>query len=133
MSQRKYYNNSALPRGSRSVECFRGADDDDYDGDSLGTYVLETESPSRPSTLTDRRGTKNEATGWAGSNDFDNLTGTAQLATDDTAPLRRWDWFLVTFDSDIGPERWVITECSQPEAQADTRKQTFTARKDLAV
>ncbi len=127
---RNFYNNSGLPRGTRSVEFFRGTNDDDYTGASLGDYLLETDSPTRPSTKTERRGTKNEATGWAASVDFDTLTGTAQLATDDTQPLQRFDWFEATFDADIGVERWVITEVSQPEAQADTRKQTFTCSKD---
>lgn len=119
-----------MPRGSRSVEFFRGANDTDYVGTSIGTYLLETDSPSRPSTLTDRRGTKNEATDWAGSKDFDTLSGTAQLADDTANPLERFDWFVDTFDDGEGPERWVITEVSQPEGQADARKQTFTCRKD---
>lgn len=130
MSNRQFYNNSSLPRGTRSEEFFRGVSNDDYTGASLGTYLLETDTPTRPSTITERRGTKNEATGWAASADFDTLTGTAQLATSTTKPLQRFDWFVDTFDSEIGTERWVITEVGQPEAQGDTRKQTFTARKD---
>lgn len=130
MSQRNFYDAGSMPRGSRSVEFFRGDDDDDYTGSSLGTYLLETDSPSRPTTMTERRGTKNEATDWAGSLDFDTLSGTAQLEDDSAAPLQPFDWFVDTFDTNIGPERWVITEVSQPEGQADAKKQTFTCRKD---
>lgn len=128
---RKFYGDSSLPRGSRSVEFFRATDAAPDAAVSIGEYDLEADTPSRPSTMTERRGTKNEATGWAASADFDTLSGTAQLESDASNILQRYDWFIATFDADIGPEKWVILEVSQPEGQNDAKKQTFSCHKDL--
>ncbi|HYX48488.1 MAG TPA: hypothetical protein VE843_02010, partial [Ktedonobacteraceae bacterium] len=115
MAQRSFYDAGSMPRGSRSVEFFRATDAAPAVWTSIGTYILEADAPSRPSTITERRGTKNEATDWAASIDFDTLSGTAQLADSNAKPLQRFDRFIDTFDSQIGAEAWVVTEVSQPE------------------
>lgn len=121
-----------MPRGSREVEFFRATDATPGTSVSIGDYLLETTTPSRPSTITERRGKKNEAKDWAASVDFDSVSGTAQIATEASDRLQRFDFFITEFDADIGDEKWVITEVSAPEGQADAKKQTFTARKDYS-
>ena len=121
-----------MPRGSRTVEFFRATDATPGTSVSIGDFLLETSTPARPSTITERRGEKNEAGDWAASADFDTLSGTAQVATEGSDRIQRFDFFITTYDADIGEEKWVVTEVSAPEGQADAKKQTFSARKDYS-
>lgn len=108
------YTDNQVPIGSRVEAIKRGVGA----GTDVGSYVFESLSLDRPSTVVTRKDQIGKENGWA-LVDGVGCTGSGviQIATAATQIPRNGDWFKDAFDgSSTAQEQWVITKIGQPFA-----------------
>jgi hypothetical protein len=116
------WNDGAILYGSRQETIYNGAA-------SVGTYILENVSVTRPTNTLKRKDQTGAPLGSVGQPEFITLTATIQICVSATPPVQPGYTFTDTFDTAIGPETFIITETTQPEGQMEYKKQTLNAIK----
>ena len=119
------FNDNSVPTGGFAISLSRGAGA----GTVLGTYVLESFTPTRPSKLTERPDYDGGPNGWKAVNAQENASGVLQIATSATTFPQRGDWFTLTADPAIANEKWVIVDFSEPFEAGMYYKQNVTLKK----
>ncbi len=122
------YVDNAVPFGSRTEDFKRGGTGGPT---TVGTYVLESISLSRPSKIIERPNQIGQPNGWVAVNTFQHGTAVVQIPTGEAEFLKIGDWFQDTFDgTDANPaaETWVVVEATQPYGMNDYYKQNVTLR-----
>lgn len=101
------YNDGNVPFGGFTVTLYRGTS-------ALGTYILETFTPSRPTKKVERSDQFGGPNGFALVNAQESANGVLQIAITSTPFPQRGDFFTLSSDPTIGNEKWVIESISQP-------------------
>jgi hypothetical protein len=109
------WNDGSIPYGVRLETFSRGVV-------SLGSYVCENLTLTRPTVAIRRKDELGGPNGSVGVPDFVTGTATVQLATSSSKILRPGDTFSDTFDSDLGSESFIVENVDQPEGQTDYKK-----------
>ncbi len=126
------YIDNAVPFGSRTVDLKRGGTGSPT---TVGTYILESISLTRPTKIIERPNQIGEPNGWVAVAGFQHGTCVVQIPTEASEYPKVGDWFDETFDgSDASPsaEHWVICDITQPYAMADYFKANATIRLSIA-
>ena len=118
------YNDGAVPFGSRTEDIKRGGTGSPT---TVGTYVCESISITRPSKVTERPNEIGAPNGWFAIGGFPHGTATIQIPTSDASFPQIGDWFVDDFGD--GEEHWVIVDKTQPFGMNDYWKQNITIRK----
>lgn len=118
------WNDGAIPYGSRSAVFTRGVT-------GLGTYILENITLTRPSKVLKRYDQIGGPSGSVGVPDFVEGSATAQLAATTTKQLRAGDFFTDTFDTDLGPETFIVNSPEQPETYDGIKKMSIKLIKKM--
>lgn len=119
------YNDGGVPTGGFAIQLMRGQPT----GTLLGTYVLESFTPTRPSRLTERPDFDGGPNGFKAVNAQEKGSGVIQIATLATMFPQRGDWFQQTADPAITNEKWVIVDFSEPFEAGVYYKQNVTLQK----
>lgn len=109
------FNDGSIPYGSRTETFSRG-------GVSLGVYVLENVTITKPTKILKRMDQIGGPSGSVGVPEHPEGSATVQLATSATKILRAGDVFTDTFDADLGAETWIVHSPDQPETQDGIKK-----------
>src|SRR5712671_2637097 len=139
MSQNSNWNDAAVPYGARTVVFYRQASAGNWTS-KLGTYVLESLTPTRTSRSVKRYDEVGQPNGGFGVSDFVEGSAVIQLATtvgdgtsSTTIQLRDGDAFATILDKSSpalpnqssGAESFVITSADAPEEQLGYKKQNI--------
>ncbi len=126
------YVDNSVPFGSRTVDFKRGGTGAPT---TVGTYILESISLSRPSKIIERPNQIGQANGWVAVSGFDSGTAVVQIPTEASEFIKLGDWFEDAFDgTDANPEdeHWVVVEATQPYGMNDYYKQNVTLRLSIS-
>jgi hypothetical protein len=107
------YVDNAVQFGSFSVTLTRA-------GSSLGTYIVENITITRPSKKIERPNHIGEPNGFVLVDGFVTASGTIQVPTAGSDYPARGDYFEEDFG--FGTERFVISEVGQPFSMSDYHK-----------
>jgi hypothetical protein len=112
------YVDNAVPFGSFAVDLIRA-------GTTLGTYVLEDLTVTRPTKVIERPDATGGPNGWAAVPAQVSASGTIQIPTSDGDYPDLGDYFERDFG--YGTERYVLTEVGIPFRISDYYKANFKA------
>jgi hypothetical protein len=115
------YVDNQVPFGSRTEEIFRA-------GTSIGTFIFENLSLTRPGKVGERHNQIGEPNGWWVVDGFPHGTGVVQIPTIDSPYPQNGDYFEDTFRTGSTAERWVIVDTTEPYAMNDYYKMNVTIR-----
>ena len=127
MSNPQVYNDGNVPFGvpAQPITMQRGANA------NLGTYILESFTPSRPTKKVTRPGAYGEPNGFALVPDYNTASGVLQIALASTVFPQTGDFFTLTVDPNVPNEKWVIESISQPFEMQGYYKQNITCIKPV--
>jgi|SRR5579871_2755600 len=113
-----FYNDGAVPYGDRKEIIMRGAT-------TVGNFVLENITVNRKSRKISQYDEIGGPRKRAYIADFDEGNAVLEIDTNGVLP-QRGDTFTDTFDTSVGPEKFVISEVGQPESQFEAKKANIT-------
>lgn len=118
------YNDGQVPSGGIVIALFSKA------GVSKGNYILEEIDPQRDTKVVERPDINGGPNGWKATETQDNSSAVIQIGTVTTYIVKRGDYFTYTHDTDVGPEKWVISKCNGPAFKiGDYYKQNLSLKK----
>lgn len=128
------WNDGGVPNGARKVKFYAPSGSDASGctqwGTAKGIYILESWEPNRPQNVQNRQDESGDVNGGFGKDGLPTAPATVQLDYESTDPVDTgWAFTTKRRGTNGASESWVVTNCTEPEAQGQIRKQAIQVQK----